>query len=292
MKTTSKRIRKDPATRNRYLPAGGLWVRNFTQHGVTATSANNLISVTEHTHMLHNEMTNRTLNLGNIADEKFHFPNVVIVSDGYDFDNRHLLLGKLRKDVCIIGVNGALASWKLWNIDGDRRAMNMYVVNNPYQECMSYLPKHKYFPSCVASIRTYPDFVRKFMGQRYVYEPSPERFFSTSRPQTFYVDDYRNPICAAIVLAFRFHVQRLLLLCCDDSFTKERPAAVRLDNGLWSYPQQLLAHDVIDANLYWLSHQENLTVSIANYSSGPECVNANPVSDVEGAIKFFEQPNV
>jgi hypothetical protein len=102
----------------------------------------------------------------------------------------------------------------------------------------------------------------------------------------YQIDDYRNSICAAILLAFRFHVRKLLLFCCDDAFDIERPASEKLENGLWIYPQQNVAHDLIDANLYWLSNQE-YEVAIKDHSSGPKYKNAGYIP-MEGILDFFK----
>jgi hypothetical protein len=103
------------------------------------------------------------------------------------------------------------------------------------------------------------------------------------------IDDYRNPICAAIGLAYRFGVQRLMLVCCDNSFDKPRDAAVQMKNGLWTYEQHLRSHDIIDANLYWLTHQKDAEVKVADWSNGPEYVNATYISSAQEAIDFFKE---
>jgi hypothetical protein len=279
------RIKKDK-NRNEYINAGGVWVRNFTKYGVKPLNISKLIAKEDYYDVINNEASNRTRNIPPISEEKIHFKNVVIISDGYDFDEKHKILKNLPKDVAIIAVNRALAKWTLTTPE-NWKSINFYVVNNPYSDCRKYLPrKHKYYPACIASNKTDIEFLAKYHGNLYLYDATQEIGFGKSSIEKYCIDDYRNPICAAIGLAFQFGVEKLMLFCCDDSFNEERPAAEKLKNDLWTYPQHIISHDIIDANLYWLSHQEDVEVKICDYSSGPDYINANYISE-ECLIEFF-----
>ena len=94
-----------------------------------------------------------------------------------------------------------------------------------------------------------------------------------------FLDDYRNPICAAINLAFHFGVKRLMLMCCDESYSQERPSCVKLHNNLYTYPQHIISQKIIDANLYWLTHQKDKPVEVVNFSHGIEYVNAQYINE-------------
>jgi hypothetical protein len=222
---------------------------------------------------------------------------VVIISDGYNFRWKHLVLAKMPKDVFIIAVNRAMGNWKLMTPqvpEEFRKPINAYVVNNPYQECVSYLPSSEspYYPTCIASTRTNHRFVERYMGNLYVYDPVIENSFGQEMQARWSVDDYRNPVCAAIGLAYRFGVKRLMLVSCDDSFDERRDFAIQLPNGLWTYPQQNRAHEIIDANLYWLTHQEKEMpeeeeVVVADWSDGLKYANARYISTEQEAMSFF-----
>jgi len=84
------------------------------------------------------------------------------------------------------------------------------------------------------------------------------------------------------------------LMCCDESFSKERDYAVKLKNGLWTYPQHIRSKEIIDANLYWLTHQENKEVKVVDFSDAGDYFNATYINEEKDALNFFatgEEPN-
>lgn len=283
------RIKKH-RNRNEYLLAGSIWVRNFAKENVPSIDINNLSSPQDNKIFLENECENRKSKLMQVDGEKFYFPKIAIVSDGYLFDKEHEILASLPKDVCIIAVNGALKNWKLvgnLHPQGLKRTINFYVANNPYKECMWFAPKnHKYFPRCICSTRVNYNFLNEYRGDRYFYRPCPDQNFSLGKPDADYlVDDYRNPICAAIGLSYRFGVEKLLLFCCQECYEEQRPGMEKLDSSTWVYPQEKVANNIIDANLYWLS-QKN--VKIGTYPSELNYNNATYINK-NNILEFFEK---
>ncbi len=279
------RIKKDPIFKNEYIKTGDIWVRNFTNGTRQPIDLNQLFTVSDLSQIMINEIANRNFNRTKITDENLYFPNIVIISDGYDFEKKQNILSRLPSNVVIFAVNNTLNKWK------QDKPINLYVTNNPYKDCMNDLPKRRYYPSCVASTRSYPAFLDHYKGKIYLYEPTPSLNFGIDQKDIWYIDDYRNPICAAIGLAYKFGVQKLALFCCDESFVDERPGAIKLNNELWNYPQHKLSHDIIDANLYWLINQENYEVKVVDYSSGLEYINATYISTEEMLLDFFENEN-
>jgi hypothetical protein len=275
---------------NEYILAAGVWVRDLTKDATTPLQLTHLYGSDDHPVVLKNEGLNR--NRTKISEEQVSFKNVVIVSDGHEFDKRHLFLHKLPPDTAILAVNKAMLKWRLLTRDTPperRRAINAYVVNNPYREAMAFMPTREtnHVPTCIASTRTNHEFVRKYAGDVYCYVPTPELAFGQSEREPYHIDDYRNPICAALGLAYQFGAEKIMLLCCDDSFAGKRDFAVRLDNGLYTYPQHLKSHAIIEANMHWLTHQDYKEVEIADYSSGPEYKNAAYINSEEEALNFF-----
>jgi len=255
-----------------------IWVRNFTLNEVPI-DINHLLDTDLKT-VLINEIHNDSSQIERIDTNDFNYPNCIIVSDGYKFDQKQNILKDLPSNVTIIGVNDVLKKWSV------KKQMNFFVVNNPYKESISQLPiTHSYFPRCIASTRTCKEFIKRYKGHIYKYTPVPQENYGYSKQNILYkIDDYRNPICASIGLTYRFNVKKLLLFCCDESFENERPGAEKLENGLWHYPQHGMLHNIIDANLHWL---KTAGTKIGNCSSGLKFKNATYIPEEE--IKSFFQ---
>ena len=276
---------------NEYILAGNVWVRNFTKN-VSPTQITRLFSHNEFQQVVKNQELNK--NFPHVADEVLRFEKVVIISDGYGFDEKQFWLKKLPPDVCILATNRSLAKWKLFNskIPFDEiKTINAYIANNPFQEAMNFLPpKHsQYYPTCVASIRTNYEFLKKYKGDVYTYQPSLEAGFGIDSPEKYHIDDYRNPICAAIGFSYQLFVKKLMLFCCDDSFENSREQSIRLPNGLHTYQPLIRSQEIIDANLYWLTHQEDWEVKVADCSSGIEYKNAAYIKNEEDFHSFFAE---
>ncbi len=204
-------IKKTP--NNQYIQGGGIWVRDFTTQSNTPLAECHLYEKNDYGTIIKNEQVNSVR--PKIADEKLTFTKIVIVSDGHNFQKHHEIIEKFPPDVCVLAVNGALKDWKLTG----KRSINAYVVNNPYLECMSYMPKSNgYYPVCISSVRTNHNFTKAYKNDVYVYCPTPETNFGVTYTAKYYLDDYRNTVCAAIGLAYQFGVEKLMLMCCDDSF--------------------------------------------------------------------------
>lgn len=275
------RIKKHSSGNHYLLTEQGVWIRNFATQ-VAPLDINRLSSPSDYSRFLENEVQNERYDVGNFDPKSVAFKGAVIVSDGFDFSNKHKLLEGLPPEIAVIAVNRTLVKWKV------PRDINFFLVNNPYAECMNQLPPHAYYPRCLVSTRVYPDFVRayKFRGG-YIerYSPTPEPNYASPINTLCTLDDYRNPVCAAIHLAFRIGIPKLLLLCCDDSFEGERAAAVQLPNGLWTYPQHLMSHGMVAGMLSW--YKKIRGVKIGDHSSGPICDDV-PYIPEEEMRAFFE----
>lgn len=286
MSEKMKPIIKKHHNKNQYLlTKQGYWVRDFTQ-SVYPSDINKLITEGEYQKLVANELKNNSMNIARIDVEHVKTPNVVIVSDGYKFQEKKALLKKLPRNTTVIGVNRSLANWS-----PDLR-MDFFLVNNPFKECMTYFPTMSYFPRCIASSRTYPDFIRRYKASRgvvYQYVPTSNENYGGICEGVYNIDDYRNPVCAAIGMAYQWGVEKLMLFCCDEAFEGIRPGSVVVDvhKDLWMYPQHEINHSLIDANLYWLQRQEFHNVKVGNFSEGLEYANAPYIheDDLEGFFK-------
>jgi hypothetical protein len=267
------RIKKHRNRNDYILSKNGMWVRDFTKPLIKGVDINNLISIPDMQIMLENEMRNHDKLYQKIETEDFHYEKIVIIGDGYQCKEKQKLLENLPNDVLIFGVNKAFAAW-----DCSRR-LNYYIVNNPYEECLFYYPPIvKSWPKCLASTRVYPDFIKHYKGTIYLYNPVVDEIYSGVKKEVnYFVDDYRNPVCAAICLAYKFKVKKLLLMSILDLYETERPGTEK-HNDLWIYPQQKTAHSIIDANLYWL---QKAKISVVYNDSGPDYEFATYINDSE-----------
>lgn len=272
---------------NSYLLTNeNMWVRNLTKEGVPFIDINKNIRNTDHFTFLENEFKNNLQRITWIDSEDFDMKNVLIVSDGYKFQEKHQIISKLPKDVVIIGVNGALTKWNL-----PSRSMNWYLNNNPYDESLHYLPRrNRVLPKCIISPRTNNRFVSAYKGAKYKYYPVNENSYTTigCNEVAWQIDDYRNPICAALGIAYKFGAEKICLLCCDDSFETFREGSEKLENGLFQYPQQNIAHGLIDGIFYWLKNHEYYDFEIADCSSGKEYKFATYIKE-EDILPFFNK---
>lgn len=277
---------------NEYIYAGDVWVRNFTKRELPAIQLTHLFNETDFQQVMRNQQLNK--NFPHVADEVLRFDKVLIISDGYNFKERHQLISNLPSDVCVLATNRSLAKWELFSSKTPvekRKTINAYITNNPFKEALSFLPPKtsQYYPTCVASIRANHEFLKKYKGDVYTYYPSMEVNFGIDSPENYHIDDYRNPICAAIGFAFQLRVKKLMLLCCDDSFEENRDQAVQLKNGLYTYEPLIRSQKIIDANLYWLTHDEEWDVEVSDYSSGIEYENAAYIKNEEEFYSFFAE---
>lgn len=279
------RIKKNK--KNEYILAENVWVRNLCLN-LEPFDINHL-GKDELKLFLNNETENKKVSSLQIEDiDQVNMENVIICSDGFGWLERQKILGSIPNSlVKTICVNGSLKKWLMVGEKAEiKRTITFYLVNNPYKECIGYLPKqHRYYPNLIASTKTYPGFFKEYKNEPYFYQSPKNELYSGVRGDYIKIDDYRNPICASISLAWKRGVKKLALFCCDDSFEDERPGSIKMENGLYQYPQQIMSQKIIDKQLYWLSQAG---VQIADCSSGIKYENAEYIN-IENLVSFFEK---
>jgi hypothetical protein len=263
-------IRRKKIKNNEYVKTenNNIWIRDFCNLSAASVDVNTTIKETEYFLFLKNEFQNNLKKYQWIDSGNNNFQTGVIISDGYDFEEVHKTLEK-KNQICFFGVNNSLKKWK-----NENTSLNFYIVNNPYEECLRFLPTtKKSLPTCIASNRTNPEFLKQYNGIKYRYSPANEEGVRFNRPSDVYfqIDDYRNPVCASINLAYRFGCEKILILCCDDSFKENKPGSVLLDNNFYTYPQQNIANEIVDCYLYWFLNSGR---QAAYHSSGKKLNNA------------------
>jgi hypothetical protein len=238
---------KKHANRNEYFKVDNYWVRNFNRQHVAATDINVLYTEEETKELISNEVRNAKLNLPNIADEALSYKKLIVVSDGYDFNQHAEIFKKLSPDTCMITVNQAQRLWSTTAFP------TFYLSVTTGENAASFLSE-KQFPKLIASRRTNHHFLCHYKNLIYFYDPVPDETYQSrcAKESLLLIDDYRNPICACVGLANHFKVRSLYLAFCSHAFTEERPGTVKIEDGIYQYPQQVLADKLVDANLFWL----------------------------------------
>lgn len=274
-------IRIKKQNKNEYIYAEGLWIRN-PYINVNPLDLNDMFRE-EINLFLSNETKN--LSLPCLQSDEFNdfaMENVVICSDGHDWARAQEILAEIpNKNVKVIGINGSLKKWNMVaDLSDKKRVMSAYFVNNPYKECLSYLPnRHRYYPSLVASTRTNPEFISEYLEKPTFYRTTNDgKYSGIPRDGCMVLDDYRNPLCGAISYCVRKRVKKLALLCCDEAFCEERPGSEKMKNGLFQYPQQIMSQKIVDAQFHWL---RSVGVQVADSSSGIEYKNATYIKNEE-----------
>lgn len=263
----------------------GVWVRDFCKPGPVGPDINNLTRPAERGGLLANRVANISAFRDMMHMDSGQRRKVLVVSDGRRFGEVAAVVAALPPGVTVVGVNRALRKWP------DCRGMDLYLVNSPYPECEALLPRPGgRVPPCLASTRTHPSFLAAYDGPKRAYEPAWEENFAWRiDDDACRLDDYRNPVCAAIHLAERWRAEKVALLCCDDSFGEARGGAVPAREGSWCYPTQLVAHGVVDAMLGWMSRNKRRAVEIADASEGPRYANATSLQPCDIPAFFAAQ---
>lgn len=275
-------IKKVKKTKNQYLHTNGFWVRDFTNPEAIPVDLNHTFNSDELSMVVENEAFNSIKHNARIGSTPLKFEQIVIISDGFAFNQKQEELTKLPSNVAILATNKSLLLYNHFK----KKPINLYVVNNPYDTCIGNLPvKTNFYPSCIMSYKTNQSFVTQYKnGNKLFYETTPVNTV-TARKDIIAIDDYRNPICAAIALSYHFNVKKLLLFCTDKSFADKREASVKLDNGLYTYEQNLVADSIIDAQLYWLKTKG---IEIGNYSMGKGYINSTYIQTESEMLNFFK----
>lgn len=285
MASTEKiRIKKTKNGNEYLLTQNNVWVRNFNKELVPYLDLNSSFRDINYGTFYKNEKENEFLNTVSIDRENLEIDKVIIVSDGYDFKNKVQIIKNLPRDVKIIAINGALANWPLTD-----RYPNYYLINNPFIEAMKFFPrKLKAHPTCISSTKTYSEFLKNYRGVIMTYNSVDEVYYKCRKTiePLFQIDDYRNPICAALGICNKFFTSKILLLCCDNSKELFKEGMIKLENGLYQYPQNDIAHGIVDGIAYWFSQNKLKITDLGDHSSGQKYLNV-PYIQAEDISSFF-----
>lgn len=236
---------KTTKDRNQYSLTNNLWIRNFTKEDTRPLDINDLYTEKEIQISIENEIRNTKLIVPNISTESFEFDSIVIISHGFGFRENH---AKLIESINsynnkqVFCVNNTVL---LWNA---KKYPNFYLTNSFTK------PSGMLFqPRLICNQRMDYDFLKSYRNNKFVYSPTPNYKFSSpnSLDETYFIDEYRNPICAAINCAYKFRASRIFLAFCSEGYEKYKDGMVECDNNIYLYPQQKMANDIINHMIFW-----------------------------------------
>jgi len=236
---------------NQYLNVEkNIWVRNFTINNVSPIDINNLIKEEEIKTFINNELTNNMLNISKFETKDLRNKNVFIISDGFGFDDINEILQNINiENKFIILTNNSLRKWNNFDVLPD-----LFIENNPYKNALNNI-NSRIFPNCLLSNRIYPEFINMYKYKNiHFYNPTPSLNFNSqsSTDISNYLDDYRNPICAALNYCFLCNAENINLLYCSEGMDKEKPASFLHNDGIhYQYNQNKSADEIINGMIFW-----------------------------------------
>jgi hypothetical protein len=230
-----------------YLTDENIWVRNFLKQNVVPKDINNFYGKEEVKTLLENEMVNQEIQTLDFFSETITHKKILIISDGFGFSDSSSWLDRLPKDVKIITVYGASRFWK------SKRLPDYMVFTNPFEDSLTCLPE-RIFPFLIASTRSCNKFIKRYPNKIFRYNTTPDENYESpiSHKSADYVDEYRSSISAAIIIASKMKCEKLCIAYPINAYEKQRPGTEKIeDTNFYFYPQQKIAKNIIDANLFW-----------------------------------------
>lgn len=231
--------------RNEYCKSNDFWIRNCKKSNVAPLDINEYFSTDEIKLLIENEIKNSKLNIPDIEIENFNWDTVVIVSNGYGFYKEHKEIFdniQISQKRVVLAVNNSLRFWE------SQKIPQYYLINqiNPPTNI-------KYLPILIASKRCNNEYIKKYKNMKYFYTNTPSYMFSSPavRETTFFIDDYRNPICAAFNVAVHFGAKKIFLAFCSEGYDTYKDGMEKLEEDTYIYSQQILANDIVNKNIFW-----------------------------------------
>jgi len=230
-----------------FLTDDKIWVRNFFKLNAKPIDINNFHTEDEIKLLLSNEIKNQETVTFDFASEIKNSKKALIISDGFGFNDFSNIINQIPSDVKIIANYGAC---RFWN---SKRLPNYMVITNPFDDALVYLPE-RIFPILIASSRTNNNFITRYANTIIKYYPTPDERYESpiSHNNPVHIDEYRNSIAVSISIAFKMGCEKVCIACPINAYEKQRPATEKIENtDLFYYPQQRIARNIIDANIFW-----------------------------------------
>jgi len=259
-----------------------IWIRDFSKVNAKPIDINNFYSESEIKMLLINETKNQEIQTFDFTSEIKTNKKVLIISDGLGFKDAASWIDTIPSDVKIITNYGAC---RFWN---SKRLPNYMVITNPFDDALLYLPE-KIFPILIASSRANTNFIKRYANTIIKYYPTPDENYESpaSHNNPVHIDEYRNSLAASISIAFKMGCEKLCIAYPINAYEKQRPATEKIENtDLFFYPQQRIARNIIDANIFW--YKMNKPNANVCYSGIKNCLKFANYIEPHMIRKFYE----
>lgn len=232
---------------NEYMRSGNYWIRNFYGECLKPKDVNNFYYNVDIKSIINNEMKNSNMRHPYLESELFRkYKKTIIFSDGFGFDENHKLFERISPDTLCISVNQAARFWNAAAFP------DFLLINNPDEICLTGMPTSR-FPVLIASRKTCNKFLQNYKNLIYIYDSVSDDYYESqvSKSSEFHLDDYRNPICAAISLASKFVRGDIYLAFCSTAYKEKKDGMSKIEDGVFQYEPQTVADQLVDGNLFW-----------------------------------------
>lgn len=242
---------------NEYIHVeNNIWVRNFTLPFAKPIDINKLYKDEEIGIFIENENKNIFSKFPKFEPKDLSQKNVIIISDGFGFENINNIIENINiKNKFIILTNNSLKKW-----DNLKVLPDLFIENNPFKECLNNISQ-KFYPNCLLSTRVNNRFLDFYKYKNInFYHPTPLENYNpiSKNDDSKHLDDYRNPICAAISYSYFCNAKNIFLIYCSEAFEKEKSGTVLHNDGMhYQYEQNKLSDKIIDHMLFWLKKKNN-----------------------------------
>ena len=242
------KIWEHPNKNDYVLVDPNIWVRNFTKNVASAYDINNLYNDNEFELLLNNEMAASFCNVPYLSNPLTKNKNAIILNNGYGYkEAKEIIESSEREKHYIICLNNTFKMWS--NI---KRMPDLFIVNNPYADCLSQIPLKTEGTQCICSTRTNMNFYENYKGYIFKYASTEnQNFVSGKLPATVTkLDEYRNPVCSAIHFCWLNNIQNILLIGCTVGTSDEREGTQK-HGEFYKLPAQIQSDKIIDSMMMW-----------------------------------------
>lgn len=257
------------------LSKNGYWVRNFFSDIGDYKFDYYNHDIKE---LTNNEIMIKSLNIPSIDKEIIRTEKIAIISSGTDIENcRNIIKKLINKKYFLLGVNDILNKGIF---------PNYYINCDTTNYCIRHIPKKaRILPQLIVSSKSCAEFVKlyKSKGSVYYYIPTMNSKYNLKNKSSYTIDDYRDPICAAINFASRWSTD-IVLISPQNFFKEMKDGMEKIDDNKYIYPQQKISHYFADSLCYWAKEEGGCDISVV--STGMKYENANNLS-IEQAEELY-----